>query len=198
MNTQSHAILTFFLIRKYLELTHKKCEGISAMIFTGAIMPDLPLFVFFAFYTIILPTPQQVIWHEMYFYPFWQAVFDLFHSLPIWGIFFLFSFFAKRYRASIFCMAGLLASAQDLFVHHEDAHAHFFPFSDYRFASPVSYWNPEHYGRQFALFEILMVVAAGIWTFKRLESRWGKILLIMAIAALITSSSLWSFIFSYL
>jgi hypothetical protein len=198
MNTQSHSILTFFIIRKYLELTHKEYKSINPILFTGALMPDLPLFMFFVFYSLISPTSQQVIWRELYFHPSWQIVFDLFHSLPLWGILFLLSFFAKRYQASIFCMAALLASAQDLLVHYEDAHAHFFPFSDYRFASPVSYWNPEHYGRQFAVIEILMVVVAGIWTFKRLESKWGKIVLIFAIAALITSSSMWSFIFSYL
>jgi hypothetical protein len=164
----------------------------------GALVPDLPLFIFFAFYSIISPTSQQVIWRELYFDPSWQIVFNIFHSLPFWGILFLLLFVAKLYRTAFFCLAALLASTQDLLVHNEDAHAHFFPFTDYRFASPVSYWNPEHYGRQFTIIEILLVVAAGIWTYKRLESRWGKTILLLAIAALIATNELWSFIFTYL
>jgi hypothetical protein len=198
MNTQSHAILTFFIIRKGLELRHKEFKNINPMLFTGALAPDLPIFVFFAFYSFISPTSQQVIWRELYFDPSWQIVFDLFHSLPFWGIVSLLAFLAAQYRTAFFCLAALLASAQDLLVHYEDAHAHFFPFTDYRFASPVSYWNPEHYGTQFTIIEILLVVAAGIWTYKRLESRWGKIILLLAIAAMITTHGLWSFIFTYL
>ncbi len=198
MNTQSHAILTFFIIRKGLELTRKKFKNINPVLFTGALVPDLPLFLFFTFYTFISPTSQQVIWREVYFDHSWQIVFDLFHSLPFWGIAFVLFLAAKLYRAAFFTLSALLASAQDLLVHYEDAHAHFLPFSDYRLASPVSYWNPEHYGREFAIIETLLVVAAGIWTYKRVESTWGKIILVLAIAALILSNSMWGYIFENL
>jgi len=30
----------------------------------------------------------------------------------------------------------------DFPLHHDDGHRHFWPFSEFRFDSPVSYWDP--------------------------------------------------------
>ena len=54
----------------------------------------------------------------------------------------------------------MLHAFGDLPVHHDDGHCHFFPFSEWRFASPVSYWDPHHYGNWFGLLEIGAVIAA--------------------------------------
>jgi hypothetical protein len=48
----------------------------------------------------------------------------------------------------------------DLPLHHEDAHRHFLPFTNWRFISPVSYWDPEYHGRIIAVIEILFTLAA--------------------------------------
>ena len=51
----------------------------------------------------------------------------------------------------------------DFLTHHDDAHRHLLPFSDWRFASPVSYWDPAFYGTWFAAAELLLVVAGNRW-----------------------------------
>ena len=58
--------------------------------------------------------------------------------------------------------AALLHLTFDLPFHHDDAHPHFWPFSDWRFTSPLSYWDPAHDGGVIALAEVgLAVVLIG-------------------------------------
>jgi hypothetical protein len=97
----------------------------------------------------------------------------------------------------LFATAGLLSVIEDLLLHHEDAHAHFWPFSDYRFASPVSYWNPAYYGQIASTLELLLVSAASFWTWRHLKTRWGKALLVLAVTSLALTHSLWSFLFRF-
>jgi hypothetical protein len=198
VNTQSHAILTFFLLRWGLGRRISHLKGINAVLFSGALLPDLPIFLFFFWYTLVDPTPQQVIWRELYFHPAWQTFFNPFHSLPVWATFTLLCWLSRCPRGTLFGSAGLLAAAEDLLLHHNDAHAHFWPISDYRFASPVSYWDPAHYGHITSVLELFLVLAASIWAWPRLETKWGRVLLVLAAASLTLTHGLWSFLFRYL
>jgi hypothetical protein len=58
---------------------------------------------------------------------------------------------------SLFFARLLLHTFADLLLHREDAHRHFFPFADWRFLSPVSYWDPNHYGQFAGVVEALAV-----------------------------------------
>ena len=154
MNTQSHAIITYYLIRRGLEKRPPLPEALNPILFGGALLPDVPLYIFFGWYTFLNPTSQKVIWEELYFRPDWQIVFDFSHSLLFWGVAALVLWRSGLLRGAIFALAALLAAVQDLLLHHDDAHAHFFPFSDYRFRSPVSYWDPAHYGLWSFIFNL--------------------------------------------
>ncbi|NIR16188.1 MAG: hypothetical protein GWN86_20595 [Desulfobacterales bacterium] len=100
-------------------------------------------------------------------------------------------------RAALFCLAALVSAIQDVFVHHDDAHAHFFPFSDYRFESPVSYWDPTHYGWYASTAEVILVLAASVWTYRRLETRWGKGLLVVSVVSLVATQGFWAVLFTF-
>ncbi len=128
LNTQSHAILTFFLVRKGLELRNKEIRAKNTILFSGALLPDLPLYIFFWWYTFFMPTPQLIIWRHLYFETGWQISFNIFHSLPLWSLAGIILWLTKKEGAALFCLAAFLASAQDFLVHHEDAHAHFYPY----------------------------------------------------------------------
>jgi hypothetical protein len=65
-------------------------------------------------------------------------------------------------------------SLLDFPVHHDDAHRHFFPFSNYRFFSPFSYWDPNHYGRIVALIEMTLVLGVTPLVFSWLHFSWTK------------------------
>jgi hypothetical protein len=197
MNTQSHAILTFYLLRQVLGKRVERIKHLNTVLFSGAIAPDVVIFVFFVWFTLFEPTSQRVMWTEYAFSDEWQFVFSLFHSFPLWAFASVGLLLLKMPRAALFCLAALGSSVEDIFVHHDDAHAHFFPFSDYRFESPVSYWDPAHYGWYVSVTEVILVLAASVWTFRRLETRWGKGLLVLSVVSLVATQGFWAVLFAF-
>ena len=61
----------------------------------------------------------------------------------------------------------LLHALFDFGFHNDDAHRHFFPLLDFRFKSPLSYWDPGHFGHFVAVGEIICVLAAGFFLLTR-------------------------------
>lgn len=58
-----------------------------------------------------------------------------------------------------FALACALHTAIDIPLHYDDGPLVFFPFDwQTRVYSPVSYWDPERYGRPFAIFEHLLLL----------------------------------------
>ncbi len=62
----------------------------------------------------------------------------------------------------------------DLLLHHDDGHRHLFPASDWRFMSPVSYWDPRHYGDIVAPLEALAVAVALVMLLRRYDGRAAR------------------------
>ena len=114
-------------------------------IILGALLPDLPMFGFYAYYKL-LGTPESLIWGELYFLPSWQNFFDVFNSIPLAAALALAAHYLKRSALVALALSLLLHLAFDLPLHNDDAHRHFFPFSDWRFISPLSYWDSAHHG----------------------------------------------------
>ena len=114
------------------------------------------------------------IWSVEYYRPLWQNWIDAFNSIPLIGLAMLLCWRARRPVLFAFCASMLLHALGDLPLHHDDGHRHFFPFSDWRFESPVSYWDPAHYGAFASAIEIVAVIAAGAWLFRsnRLFRPW--------------------------
>lgn len=163
MNTQTHILLNLALLRKTGLRNASSMNMQSA--FWGSLLPDLPMFVFFIS-SVIIGESQRRIWDELYFLPGWQTPIDIFNSIPIFLTILLVGILLRRRGIIIFAAAALLHVAGDFLLHHDDAHAHFFPFSKWRFSSPVSYWDPDHYGRIFVVVEFLMGAAATIILFR--------------------------------
>jgi membrane-bound metal-dependent hydrolase YbcI (DUF457 family) len=168
MNTPSHAILNLAILGQQHE------PKFNLAIAIGAILPDIPIFIFYFVSKFIYKLPEKAIWTEAYYQPFWQDIIATFHSFPIalmaWGI--------ARYQgwklAEIICLSLVWHSLLDIPVHSEDAHRHFFPFSNYRFISPISYWDPKHYGNIVSTIERLLVLGASIYVFPSVSSYVGK------------------------
>ncbi len=152
MNTPAHVVLNA------LVLGRGRWRGAWLPITAGALMPDLPMFAFYIYQRCVLGTPEAFIWSDVYFQPNWQLLFDLFNSLPLLCLAALVSWRARAPRLLALFASMALHCLADLPVHHDDAHAHFRPISDWKFESPVSYWDSEHHGRLFAAVEILFVL----------------------------------------
>ena len=163
MNTPAHMMLNLGLLGR------KKAPIHQLAILAGSVLPDVPMFVFYFWEKIWRDMPEPVIW-EHYFDARWQVVFDLFHSFPVaicgWAL----SVWVKWKGFTLFWTSMLLHSLGDFPLHHDDAHRHFFPLSDWQFTSPVSYWDPNFYGEMFTIAEVLMVLIVGLWLWK--SARW--------------------------
>jgi hypothetical protein len=172
MNTPSHAILNLFILNRQV--------GIQAnnAIFIGAILPDIPIFFFYFVMKFVYRLPSRQIWSEVYYQPFWQAIISTFHSLPLALMGVLIAHFCSWRLIETGFMSMVLHDLLDLPVHNHDAHRHFFPFSNYRFISPISYWDTKHYGGIVAFVEILLVLVASMALFSTMRSPLAKGLLV--------------------
>ena len=94
----------------------------------------------------VLGVPAQVVFNQYYYSPAWQQVFALDNSFVLWGVGLALALWARNSVFAVFAASGLLHIAFDFPLHNEDARPHFWPLSDWVFVSPVSYWDPAHYG----------------------------------------------------
>jgi hypothetical protein len=81
-----------------------------------------------------------------------------------------------------FSASALLHSAIDFLVHRDDGHMQFWPLTDWRFQSPVSYWDPAHGGNWFGLFEAALGILLIVVLFRRYRSRRVRAMLAAALA----------------
>lgn len=68
---------------------------------------------------------------------------------------------------ALFALAAITHLIGDFPVHANDAHPHFWPISDWRFASPISYWDRNHHGAVFCVFETILGILLSIIIFRR-------------------------------
>ncbi len=154
MNTPAHVAASLLVWRK-----EKGTMAASAVVL-GALLPDLPMFGFYGYQKIVVGSSEREIWSRLYFQDHWQLLFDVMNSIPL-ALACLALFAWIKFPAGKLCAASaLLHMLFDLPLHHDDAHRHFLPLTHWRFASPVSYWDPRHFGLQAALLEFLFAVAA--------------------------------------
>lgn len=133
----------------------------------GALVPDAAMFVFYAVERFWLGSSEREIWSTRYFLPRWQDFFDLFNSVPIVAVGMIVAWNLRRRGWLIFFASMLLHIACDLPLHHDDGHRHFWPLIQWRYQSPVSYWDVNHFGRPAAIAELLLFVGCFAWSFKR-------------------------------
>ena len=194
MTTPGHAALSLIVLGR--------SERNALPVALGAVAPDVPMLVFYAWERVVRGVSEGRIWSERYFDPGWQVVFDLPSSIPLLvlalGIVML---AGRRGRAAapglpagtgsgswrapfrlpggfgataLFLASMIIHALGDMPLHREDAHRHFFPFSDWRFTSPVSYWDPQHYGGYAAAGEVILVLGVSVFLFRayRGRGRW--------------------------
>jgi len=172
VNTPSHAILNLALLGR----TGRPARNVPVVL--GALLPDVPIVFLYAFATLVLRQPSELIWSKTYFEPVWQTLVDVPHSFPLIAAGWAVARWRKATWWELLFASMFLHSVLDYPVHTDDAHRHFFPLSGYRFDSPVSYWDPARYGREVALVEIALVLAAGVRVFGLLRRRASRVVLV--------------------
>lgn len=167
MNSPAHLVLNLALLHPGAD--RKRCGAVLV----GAALPDLPMLVFYISERWIAGNSEQTIWRQRYYDPTWQAFIDCFNSLPLIGLGFLIA--ARSHAWLRACLASMaLHCLLDLPLHNDDAHRHFFPLSDWRFASPVSYWDPAHYGNTVTFIEVGLVLVVALHLWNRYGPSWDR------------------------
>jgi membrane-bound metal-dependent hydrolase YbcI (DUF457 family) len=179
MNTQTHIIMGAALFGKPMP----KLAIAGAL---GGIIPDLPMYV------IIIGLrgagyPLSEIFGKIYWEHWWQVSNAIGHSFLLWGAILAVSLMAKTQSWSGFGVAlsgsALLHSFIDFLCHREDAHMHFWPISEWRFRSPVSYWDSNYYGHQFGLFEAALGLALALVLWQRYSRLSIRVMLAICMVA---------------
>jgi len=169
LNTPAHVVVNL------LVLGRERPRESVAPIALGALLPDLPMFFFYVVERVALGQSEGVIWGERYFDVGWQAFFDLFNSLPLIFVLGAAGWMLGSRSVRLLALSMALHVAFDLPFHHDDGHRHFFPFSMWRYASPLSYWDPAHHGLILAPAEALLVLFGSAVLWRRHPSRRGRL-----------------------
>jgi hypothetical protein len=149
--------------------------GLAA--FAGGLLPDIPAFLLVGL-AALRGRGAADIFGADYFSPAWQAVMAPFHSVPLWA-----AALALGWRSPLahaFAASGLLHQALDFPFHHDDPHRHFWPLTDWRFASPLSYWDPAHGGAWVQPMELLVGLAVLVWLWPRWPGRPARAFLVLS------------------
>ena len=169
MTTHAHAILNIALLSKRAK------PHLHSYAFIGAVLPDLPIFIFFIIESLIRKTQQRELWDSVYFTESWQNFFDIFNSVPLILILLGIGYYLlNSEKVTVFAWSLLIHCAFDFLTHHDDGHHHLYPLSDFVFESPISYWDDAHHANIFAPIERVVILAASIHLFPRLKTRLAR------------------------
>lgn len=187
MNTQSHALMGAVLFGR--TISHRAWAGVA-----GGLAPDVAMIVIVASLKFS-GIADSVIFGELYWQPWWQITNGMAHSFFIWGGFLALSlamrpkihrFWQSQDRwtlAAIFASSALLHTAIDFLCHREDAHMSFWPLTNWKFVSPVSYYDSQYFGREFSLFEAALGLMMAIALFRQFKNWIVRALLSLSMLA---------------
>jgi hypothetical protein len=177
VNTPAHLIFGAAVFAR------PNAPAVNAAALFGALLPDLSLYLLTSWSLFVLAIPPETVFGELYFSPEWQGIFAVDNSIPLWALG-LGIGLALRSRVLIaFAGAGLLHLVFDFALHHDDARRHFWPITDFVFRSPVSYWDPRHFGNIFGPLEIAvsLLLCALLW--RRFKGWFARALIVAAAIA---------------
>ncbi|MBI1237953.1 MAG: cobalamin biosynthesis protein CobQ [Alphaproteobacteria bacterium] len=139
----------------------------------GALLPDAAIYVLFLGATFS-GVPQETIWRELYFSAAFQGIDAILNSVFVYGAIALAGWGMGSSIALVFAGSALLHVAADFATHHSDAHAHFWPFWDWRFESPLSYWEASHHAAIVMPLEALIALICITVVWSRFSGRLFK------------------------
>lgn len=188
MNTPTHAILALAALSHYENRTR------NIWVLVGALIPDTIIFLWAPWQRWGLERDWGAIWDQHYFEEPMQTWVALFNSVPVYAGLLLIGW---RQRGTVwgglllvFTAAALLHIALDAPVHGHDAYRHFWPISDWRFFSPVSYWEMDLHARWVSLVEAALMLVGTIVLWRRFPKTWVRVVLSILLALTMTGTAM--------
>ena len=186
MQTPSHFLVTALMAYKAPAQRIPMAKG---ALLIGSVLPDIPFTlltlggeIYYRWFGD-LPVGGSIMayLHFTLFYtdPVWIISHNFFHSLVINAVFIAVGYYGWRKRtrwgAPLFWLAVSMVfhTLIDIFTHNSDGPLFLLPLHwTYRFASPISYWESENYGRIFMTLEytldaLILIYFAFAWWRRR-------------------------------
>ncbi|MEM7777673.1 MAG: cobalamin biosynthesis protein CobQ [Pseudomonadota bacterium] len=180
MNTATHMLVAS------AALARRGAPARNSLALAGALLPDLSIFTLYFWGRLIDGQSSAQIWRITYWSEPWQTFSAVSNSIPLWASISLIGLATRSGWIAVLGMAGLLHVLLDFPVHNDDAHRHFWPLSDWRFISPLSYWDNDHHGREVAIAEMAFgAILIGVlgWRFTAVWARTFLALAFLSYAA---------------
>ena len=194
MNTPSHMLINAAVGKK---LEQRGIRPVYAALVAGSFMPDIPLTVLSMGYIVwhswgagalSASEAAETAFYDMFYTdPTWITGHHLFHAPLLILLWLAFGWYFGVRRGTHwgkwvlwFAVGNALHTALDIPTHYNDGPLLLFPFNwNLRFSSPVSYWDPAHYGIPFSIFEgvvdlMLIVYFVKQWRIRRKNTRKAK------------------------
>lgn len=122
-------------------------------------------------------------WNVRYWTEPWQTLGAISNSFVLAGLLLTLAIWRKWTLVTAFAIAILLHLALDFPLHADDAHRHFWPVTDWRFFSQVSYWDPDANGLIGASIETIFCFATSAILWMRFSRLWVRTMLMVILAA---------------
>ncbi len=189
MHTPTHAVVNLALLGR------KSGAARSWAIAIGGVLPDVPAIAFHVYYRLIRQWPEEMI-QGAGIINGWRIATMVLHAFPIWLVVLGVAAWRRSTVATAFAASMLLHAALDFPVHHGDALRHFWPISDWRFISPVSYWDVHFHAAWVRLVELALLLAGSFVLWRRHRSAWLRAALVatnaLMAAALLSGRLFWA------
>ncbi len=176
MQTYSHFLLTVAFYQPLKRYASKQLPSLrSGALMLGSVMPDIPLTLIAigcGLYDLVtrvnvstnevifLPTLDKLFRNWFFTNPYVIVPHNLFQAPILVTLYILLGYWLWKYKHAIgswifwLACACMLHTLIDIPLHHDDGPLLLFPFNwSVRFISPFSYWDENHYGREFLIFE---------------------------------------------
>jgi len=190
MNTPAHLIFGLTAFGK----VGKPSTVLAAL--AGAALPDVSLYVLSGVSIFIMGISPQTVFRELYFSDTWQQIFAIDNSFVLWGIALGFAIWSRHAWAIALTGAAMLHLALDFPVHMEDARAHFWPLTDWKYFSPVSYWDNSHYGGIIGGVEMAASAICCVILWRRFIEVWIKAAVALLFVLELAPVFFWAFMFA--
>ncbi len=144
-------------------------RAVTLVALAGSFAPDLSLFAMAGWALFVAGTEPGVVFGQSYFSDAWQQVFAVDNSFVFWGIGLALAAWARLRVLVVFALAGIMHLGFDFALHNADARMQFWPLSDWKFASPLSYWDPRYNAAIVAPTEAAATLLLAVVLFRRFK-----------------------------